>query len=377
MVKNNYSDKTLDHDCNLGLEPFKERFPWLGGDLQTLRDTFIKDKLPKQNTEIISTPISKFPYSNDLSGKLISLLDKPQEERLTQGLVILIHGLGGSSERNGLRRMASELTSSGYIVIRLNLRGGGPGRDFSGGTYCAKCTKDIFPIVRRAKEICKSIEVTTRKGLSRKIPLFGVGISLGGTILLNSYIEKNNDQDFIFDGLACTSSPLDLSASSYSIERFRNGLYQKWLLNRLIKQTLNDPFNNDSNDYEQIKEQIGKGAIKTIRQFDKIITSPRWGYKDVESYYYNASPINSLLKGGISIPPTLFLHSLDDPWVPANATEKLQENINLFKDSKVIITSKGGHNGFHSKKGCWGDKVVKKWLLNLTKKLNDSEDGSI
>ena len=81
-----------------------------------------------------------------------------------------------------------------------------------------------------------------------------------------------------------------ISESSYSIERFRNKLYQKWLLNRLIKQTINDPFNNESNDYEQIKEQIDKGAINTIRQFDKIITSQRFKVLLDKKYLLSVSP---------------------------------------------------------------------------------------
>ena len=369
MGRNNHLFTTLDEVNNLRTKPFKESFPWIGGDLQTLRDTFINDKLPKENPEIIASPISKFPYTEDSAGTLISFLDRPKESALIKGLVIMIHGLGGSSQRSGLRRMANNLTKSGYIVLRLNLRGAGPGRNLSGGTYCAKCTIDIIPVIQKAREICKSIEDKNQKNQYKKIPLFGVGISLGGTILLNSCIESNENHHFLFDGLACTSSPLDLSESSASIERLRNRLYQKWLLNRLVKQTINDPFNCQSNDYEEIREKIKKGEISTIREFDKAITAPRWGYPNVGSYYHNASPIHSLLKGNVSIPPTLFLQSLDDPWVPANAAERLKANINLFKESKVILTQKGGHNGFHSNQGCWGDNVVKDWLLILSNKI--------
>ena len=46
----------------------------------------------------------------------------------------------------------------------------------------------------------------------------------------------------VLDGLVCTSSPLDLEACSASIERPRNRIYQRWLLKRLVRQTLEDPF---------------------------------------------------------------------------------------------------------------------------------------
>ena len=69
-------------------------------------------------------------------------------------------------------------------------------------------------------------------------PLLGAGISLGGTMLLNAALASPG----VLDGLFCASSPLDLAACSASIERPRNLVYQRWLLKRLVRQTLADPF---------------------------------------------------------------------------------------------------------------------------------------
>ena len=75
------------------------------------------------------------------------------------------------------------------------------------------------------------------------IPLFGVGLSLGGTILLNACLGfESYKGETALDALVCISSPLDLEACSVSIERPRNSFYQAWLLKRLIHQTLEDPF---------------------------------------------------------------------------------------------------------------------------------------
>jgi len=38
---------------------------------------------------------------------------------------LLLHGLGGSSRRRGLRRMALTFINAGFAVLRLNLRGAG------------------------------------------------------------------------------------------------------------------------------------------------------------------------------------------------------------------------------------------------------------
>ena len=259
--------------------------------------------------------------------------------------------------------MANNLFNAGFAILRLNLRGAGAGRYLSGGTYSAKCNTDLTPVIKKARNICKDINF--RQGsLSEKIPLFGIGISLGGTILLNKCLDHKDNGEILFDGLACTSSPIDLLECSRSIERSRNRFYQKWLLHRLIQQTILDPFNHESNDYKEIKSKIIQKDINTIKDFDSLITAPRWGYKNVKDYYKDASPIDKLLKEDKCFPPTLFLQSLDDPWVPSNALERLFKNGGK-RNLEIIITNQGGHNGFHSPKGCWGDNLVKKWLLSL------------
>ena len=46
-------------------------------------------------------------------------------------------------------------------------------------------------------------------------PIYGVGLSLGGTILLNACLDYDeNKGEKLLDGLACVSSPLDLSSCS-------------------------------------------------------------------------------------------------------------------------------------------------------------------
>ncbi len=31
----------------------------------------------------------------------------------------------------------------------------------------------------------------------------------------------------------------------------------------------------------------------------------------------------------------------------------------------ILITKKGGHNGFHSIYGCWSDEAVKNWFMSI------------
>ena len=59
----------------------------------------------------------------------------------------------------------------------------------------------------------------------------------------------------------------------------------------------------------------------------------------------------------------LFIHAKDDPWVPYKDTLNLKKE--LIDKFTILITEKGGHNGFHSINGCWSDEVVKNWFISI------------
>ncbi len=361
-VKDNFKKEDLLSD--LGIRPFKERIPWIGADLQTLRDTFASDELPDINSSEIRIKVPPLKSREKGGGHLVAYLDKPSSSSSINGLVLLLHGLGGSTRRRGLIRMASALVQSNFAVLKLNLRGADPCREFVDGTYAAECNSDLIPVLMRAREI--SYQLTEEYQSSKNISVFGAGISLGGTILLNACMCDES----LLDGLVCISSPLDLNECSSSIERPRNFIYQKWLLNRLIRQTLEDPFGIEEREKNAllINRKDKERKINDIRSFDNLITAPRWGYKDVGEYYAKASPFFSLIENKKSLPKTLFIQSKDDPWVPFWAAEKLMEKMKFSNNqisNQFIFTEKGGHNGFHGVKGCWGDQVVSKWFLSL------------
>ena len=330
----------------LGVSSFQQRFPWLGGDLQTLRDTLRPVDLPDEMGRRVLVDVPALPTGAAQSGQLLALLDQPKPNRKPRGLVLLLHGLGGSSAREGLRRMGLRLQSAGFAVLRLNLRGADPGREFAGGTYAARCNSDLLPVIARARE------------LAGDRPLLGAGISLGGTMLLNACLSVPR----VLDGLFCASSPLDLADCSASIERPRNRVYQRWLLKRLVRQTLADPFGVSATE---LKELSGDAAPRTIRAFDAAVTAPRWGFDDVEAYYREASPLLHLIAGPDKLPPTLLLQALDDPWVPASAALRLADAVKTSSTIGLQFTKKGGHNGFHGRGGCWGDQLAAAWLGSI------------
>ena len=364
----------------LGVVPYQQRWPWLGGDLQTLRDTIRPLPLPDDQGEPIRIAVPALASGAAAAGELLAFLDPPLptpagDPVSPRALVLALHGLGGSSRREGLRRLVLTLQRQGFAVLRLNLRGADPGRDLAGGTYAASCNSDLLPVMVRARELCRQLAPS-----GSVLPLFGAGVSLGGTMLLNACLSSAGDRTTaglpidqqVLDGLFCASSPLDLAACSASIERPRNRVYQRWLLQRLVKQTLADPFGVSPRE----NESLINDPPRSIRAFDAVVTAPRWGFDSVDAYYSGASPLRLLLDDRRALPPTLLLQALDDPWVPAAGATRLlsaltSQPADQHEPVSVLLTERGGHNGFHApgdslESGCWSDRVASAWLSQLS-----------
>jgi len=355
----------------LEFENFKQRFPWIGGDLQTIRDTFCLDFTSTHKVKKIFVPVENLFLDKSKKDYLLGFLEFPENNKF-RGLVIVTHGLGGSTKRFGLKRISKKLLKNGFVICKLNLRGAGSGRYLTDSNYSARCSKDIFSVVDFLRDKFKK-EINESNLSNNRFPIFGIGLSLGGTIFLNACLDFDSaNRENLFDGLVCISSPLDLLSCSECIDKPRNFLYQKWLIRRLKRQVLeSELINKDISSQEIIQDKLKK--IKTIREFDEQLTAPSWGYKSVDDYYCKASPLIQIKTNSDKLPLSLFIHAKDDPWVPYEATHELSQ---LLKKNRkrisILISEKGGHNGFHSPNGCWSDDVVSKWIKTSCNNLNES-----
>jgi predicted alpha/beta-fold hydrolase len=335
---------------HLGLSPFRARFPWWGADLQTLRDTLRAEPLPPDR----GRPL---PIDLGAGDRLLTFFDPPFTAH-PRGLVVLLHGLGGSSAGVGVRRLGLALQAAGFAVLRLNMRGAGAGRSLARGTYAAQCNRDLLPALQWARELAQQQGLLMGRPAAQPLPLLGVGISLGGTMLLNACLERP-----ALDAVVCISSLLDLSACAAQMEHPRNWIYAQWMLRGLSRQTLADG--------KGLREQeraalIDAGRPTSIREFDALITAPRWGYASVADYYRAASPLPGLLAAA-QMPPYLLIQALDDPWVPAESAMALKElDTSPSAGVHVQLTCGGGHGGFHGIDDdlavSWSDRLTAAWL---------------
>jgi uncharacterized protein len=105
--------------------PFRERAPWLGGDLQTLRNIVRPSPPDLPGGERLLLPVSG-------GDRLAARLDRPAGT-IARPLIVLVHGLAGSEASGPVVASARHLAGQGWPVLRLNLRGALPSRPTAAG----------------------------------------------------------------------------------------------------------------------------------------------------------------------------------------------------------------------------------------------------
>lgn len=306
----------------LSLPSFRARPPWLGGDLQTLRNYLLRvnpglDRWPGERVE--------FPLDDGSGDVLLGSLHRPAAEDETatrrRPLVVLIHGLAGSEDSAYLRAGARHLLRRGFPVLRLNLRGAGPSRALCRQQYHAGRSEDLAAAIGRMD------------GRLAGNGLCLVGFSLGGNLLLKYLGERGRLAPVL--AAASVSAPIDLAATQRRMMERRNRLYHDYMLAGMKQELMAAPGLDDET------HRIA-AAVRDVRAFDDRLTAPRNGFAGVDDYYARSSAQQFL--GGITV-PTLVIHAQDDPWIPADAYLRVdwKSNPRLVP----LLPRRGGHVGFH------------------------------
>ncbi len=292
---------------------FRQRAPWLGGHLQTIRDRVARPRydlstLGKQSRLLV--PVSD-------GDRLVIQLHRV-EGKLP--VVALVHGLGGSAESDYIRATTYGLVRAGFTVARLDLRGAGLSGEHSQGMYHAGRTEDLRAALRVLAELG---------------PVAPVGFSLGANLTLKLLGEPLQDVPVVAG--AAVSAPLDLALGTQHLGRVSFGAYE-WYLMVKMRRDATRPTSAVT-----AEERAAIARIKTILDFDNAITSRRHGWRDAAEYYAVNSSLGFLPKIAT---PTLVIHAMDDPMIPSEPYRAMR----WAELSAVtrLITAHGGHVGFHA-----------------------------
>ena len=327
--------------AEMALPRFRPRPPWLGPDLQTIRNSLMPT--PRLPGHFTGTEL-QFPLAEKAAGALVGTLNTPIGGH-SKPLVIVLHGLTGCQDSVHAVSTARHLLNLGYSVLRLNFRGSGPSAATSAGSYHAGLTQDLVDVVSGLPD------AVSAKGVLL------VGYSLGGNALLKFLAEGRALEAVL--GAAAVSAPIDLKRCQLRMEAPRNRLYHRYLVRRMRRMA------------EAMSEHIPwltparVAAIESIYDFDNRIVARLHGFDNAEHYYREASagPRASAIET-----PTLIVHADDDPWIPA----EVYEATSWARGGPVhpVLTRGGGHVGFHGRGSAqtWHDRAVAAFFSWVTEK---------
>lgn len=315
---------------------FTPRAPWWGGDLQTLRNFIIRSRM---RLETYPQERLALPLSDGSGDRLVGSLARPAPASGKRPLVVLIHGLSGCEDSFYVRRSARHLLGLGYSVLRLNLRGAGPSRPLCRLQYHAGRSEDLA-------DALATLPAEFTQG-----DVVAIGYSLGANMLLKYLGEAGAAAPL--KAAISISAPLDLVASSRQLMRWRNAAYQQYLLRSMRAEALAPGADVTPAERRAIRE------ARSIWEFDDRFSAPRNGFRSAEDYYVrNAS---GRFLDNIAV-PTLLIHALDDPWIPASPYMEYdwRTNPNLV----VLLTESGGHVGFQGRdrRAAWHDLCTARFL---------------
>lgn len=239
-------------------------------------------------------------------------------------LVILSHGLEGTSAKPYILGMVRAFNRRGWDALAWNFRGcsGEPNKLLS--SYHSGATDDLGAVISHA----------LKNRRYRNVGL--IGFSLGGNMTLKYLGERGRRLDPRVQKAVAFSVPCHLKSTALHLDKLSNKLYLSLFLSSLTLKL--------SAKKRLLPGQVPSGklwGVSSFREFDDLYTAPINGFKDAEDYWEQSSC--EAYFSGIRI-PTLIVNAEDDPILPDRCypREKARSHPSLFLE----VPKSGGHVGF-------------------------------
>jgi predicted alpha/beta-fold hydrolase len=266
-------------------------------------------------------------FQVDRESRLLAHCHWQPGNRLDAAVIVIVHGLEGSSNSDYARGIAEIAFKRGFNAIRINQRNCGGSESLTPTLYNSGMSSDY-------RAVCEEL---ANEGLKQ---IFFVGYSMGGNLVLKMAAEYGDSFPQALRGICAVCPALDLAACADALERWDNRIYQRHfvtgLMNRYRRKAISMP-----ERYVQNKTP----AVRTVRQFDDAITAPLFGYRDAHEYYEAASAKKVLAHLRVA---TLLITAKDDPFVPYSSI--LAAGADKNPAIHLIAPVHGGHCAFISNK---------------------------
>ncbi|KAL4926470.1 putative hydrolase, alpha/beta fold family [Aspergillus undulatus] len=267
-------------------------------------------------------------------------------------MLVVLHGLSGGSHELYLRHVIHPLIADrNWKACVVNSRGCAQMKISTGVLYNARATWDVRQAVK-----------WLRKAFPNR-PLFGIGFSLGASILAN-YLGEEGDACQLKAAILC-ASPWNLELSNVALQSSFMGLqvYSKVMgtsMKQLFEHHAEEIVKNPRIDGDAVRK------IKYLHEFDRALVCRLWGYPTEGAYYRDASSIDGLLSIRI---PFFVIQAEDDPI--ASITALPFQEIAQTPYGVMMTTSWGGHLGWFELGGDrWFVKPVNNFLNLMANEID-------
>jgi uncharacterized protein len=289
---------------------------WIpGGHLQTLWGKLFRRQAPAPTTlERWNTPDGDFLELHRLEAES----EAPR--------VLLLHGLEGTVRSHYAQALLNEAAVRNWGADLLIFRSCGSELNHTRRFYHSGETTDLAFVLEKIVHQFPAA------------PLALAGVSLGGNVVLKFLGERGSNLPHQLKAAAAISVPFDLARSSARINRGFSRFYQQFFLN-----SLKEKAQEKAMRFPDLAPREEIAALKTLEDFDNLITGPLHGFRDAHDYYERSSSLPWLYRIRLN---TLLLSAVDDPMLPPEVLDEVRE---LAKNNPALdleFVQKGGHAGF-------------------------------
>jgi len=300
--------------CSGPLPPYRSP-AWLrGGHAQTIWPYLLPRPAVRFRRERVESPDGDF-WDFDW-------VDAPVDSRAP--LVALFHGLEGSSDSHYARALMALVGERGLRGVVAHYRGcsGEPNRlprAYHSGDH----------------EELEAMLGAIRERIPAPTPIYAVGVSVGGSVLINWLGRRKGAAARTVAAAAAVSTPLDLEAAGIAIAKGLNRIYTRNFLSTLKPKSL-----AMARRFPGLLDDARIRRARTLRAFDDAVTSLLHGFVDATDYWRRASSKPWLATVAV---PTLVLNAKNDPFVPRETLPRSEE---VSRDVLLVQPEHGGHAGF-------------------------------
>ncbi|WP_226390165.1 YheT family hydrolase [Penaeicola halotolerans] len=260
-------------------------------------------------------------------------------------LLIVSHGLEGSTDRHYVKGLTKLMNGSGWDVMGWNCRSCGGEMNRAFRLYHHGATDDLAAVIDHVLALGQYEEI------------YLAGISMGGSMTLKYLGEQAHQLSDRIRGAGVYSVPCSLPSSAATLSVKGNSFYK----NRFLKK-LKEKMKLKAAQYPDRLDISGIDDISSFDIFDSLYTAKLHGFRDAADFYQKASAESHLPQINV---PVLIINAWNDPLLGDACYPVTLAKAHDFIHLETPL--RGGHTGFmlQGDEFTWAEYRIRDFLTKL------------